>query len=157
MKPIELDVKLLRFQSDLEVKKHGGKLLIFDPIRQKFLVQNDEEVVRQLILRFLETDLGWPKELLAVEKMLVVNERRKRFDILCYGRGGEPILLVECKAPKIEISFATFEQISSYNITLKVPYLLVTNGISTYCCKIDHESETFEFLTQVPSFAKLSF
>ncbi len=157
MNPIEIDADLLRFQSDLQVKKEGNKLYIFDPIRQKYLVQNNEEVVRQLCLCYLENDLGWPIELLAVEKMLVVNERRKRFDILGYDRGGEPALLVECKSPKVPITFSTFEQISSYNIALKVPHLVVTNGISTYCCRIDFKAESFEFLTEVPSFAELSF
>lgn len=153
---VKLDLRLLRYQQDLQFKKEGGGLYIFDPIRNRYMVKNDEEVVRQLTIRYLEEELGWPRELIAVEKMLVVNERRKRFDILCYLRSGETGLLVECKAPGIPVSDFTFEQVSAYNLALKLPYLLVTNGVDSYCCEIDFEIRSFEFLKEVPSFATLS-
>ena len=154
--PVKLDLGLLRYQPDLQFKKEGGVVYIFDPIRNKYLVKNDEEVVRQLMLRYLELDTGWPKDLMAVEKMLIVNERRKRFDILCYHRNGEPVLLVECKAPGIRVDFGTFEQISAYNIALRVPFLCVTNGIDSYCAKVDFAERDFEHLPAVPNFAALA-
>ena len=122
------------------------------------MVKNDEEVVRQLAVRFLEVDLGWPRELIAVEKVLVLVEleRRKRFDILCHLPNGERALMVECKAPGIEVNFDTFKQLSDYNIALQVPYLMVTNGIDSYCSRIDFEERDFKFLQSVPTYADFS-
>ena len=156
-RPTALSVDLLRFQDDLKLKKEAGTVFIFDPVRQRFMVQTPEELVRQLTVQYLVQVLGWPLKLIAVEKMLWVNERRKRFDILCFLPDGEPIVLIECKSPKVPVSTATFEQASIYNLSLKLPYLLVTNGISTYCCQVDLEVGSYEFLTKVPAFAELSF
>ena len=87
---------------------------------------------------------------IAVEKALIINELNRRFDILIYDKNAEPYLLVECKAPEVKISQTTFEQIAQYNLELKVPYLLVTNGITTYCCKMDYENQSYEFLEKIP-------
>ena len=87
-----------------------------------------------------------------VEKQLIVNGRRKRFDIIVYGMDMHPFLLVECKAPSVPISQATFDQVASYNLALKTDYLLVTNGRSSYCCQMDYEEESYLFLEEVPVF-----
>lgn len=152
-KDIPLD--LIQFKSDLKLKKEKGQVFIFDPVRDKYLVQTPEELVRQLVILYFEKILSWPKKLISVEKMLMVNERRKRFDILCFLPDGNPYILIECKSPRIPISQSTFDQASTYNITLKVPYLMVTNGINNYCCSIDLRSESYEFLKSVPTFQEL--
>jgi len=151
----EIDLNLLKFKSELQLKKEAGKVFIFDPIREKYLVQTPEELVRQLVILYFEKILKWPRQLIAVEKMLVVNERRKRFDILCFLPSGEPIILIECKSPKVPISQYTFEQASNYNIALKLPYLMVTNGISSYCCSVNLENGQFEFLKNIPAYLEL--
>ena len=90
---------------------------------------------------------------MAVEKMLTVNGLVKRFDILIYDEHTAPFFLVECKAPSVRVSEDTFRQIAAYNLSLQVKYLLVTNGINSYCCEMDYQKQSFEFLQEVPSFA----
>jgi len=92
----------------------------------------------------------FPKNRIAVEKSLTINELPKRFDLLIYDKNTHPYLLVECKAPEVKINQKTFDQISQYNFQLKVPFLLVTNGITTYCCQMDYEKKTFEFISNIP-------
>lgn len=152
----EIQIDLLQFQKELNLKKEEGKIFIFDPIRNKYLVQTPEEMVRQLVILYFEKILEWPRNLIAVEKLLVVNERRKRFDILLFKPDGKPIILIECKSPKVPISQSTFEQASSYNIALKLPYLMVTNGIKNYCCEVNLEEENFEFLNRIPNYRELT-
>ena len=142
---------LLQFQPLLKTKKENGKTFLFCPIRKKYLVLQPEELVRQLLLIYFMEKKSYPKSRIAVEKGLTINELTKRFDVLIYDKNTLPFLLVECKAPEVKISQSTFEQISQYNFQLKVPYLLVTNGISTYVCKMDYEKQDYEFVDEIPS------
>ena len=148
----DIQIDFLQYQDELVFKKIDGVIKIFDPIRKKYFVKEPEEIVRQLVLLYLMKEKGVSKNKLAVEKMLVVNERRKRFDILVYNDDTVPYLLVECKAPSVAITDDTFRQISAYNIALKVKYLFVTNGVHSYCCELDYEQQSFEFINEVPSF-----
>ena len=151
-----LRLNLLKYQNDLLLKKKEGVVKVFDPIRNKYLVRGPEEIVRQLMIQYLIKEKKYNKNRMAVEKMLKVNGLSKRFDILVYDRNTQPFVLVECKAPAVPISEETFRQIAVYNLSLKVKYLLVTNGIDSYCCEMDYEKQSFEFLDEVPSFAELN-
>ncbi len=82
---------------------------------------------------------------------LKVNTMSRRCDILIFNRHVEPVLMVECKSAKVSISQSTFEQIAQYNTTLKVPYLLVSNGPVNYCAYIDHHRGSLEFLSALHS------
>lgn len=144
---IELD--LLAYQSQLKQKKENGQRFIFDPIRRKYLVLAPEELVRQLIILYL-LDQGYNKNRIRSEMGLQVNELYKRCDILLYDKALNPFMLVECKAPKVKVDQSTFEQIARYNLPLKVRYLLVTNGLHTYCCEMDYEKQSYTFLPQIP-------
>lgn len=155
MNDFSISIDLLRFQSSLNIEKRQGGLAIFDPIRNRFLVKTPEEVVRQLMIQYLILEKKVRKNFIAVEKMLIVNEVKKRFDILVYDETHAPQLMIECKAPQVAISQETFHQVATYNLPLQVRYLMVTNGILTYCCKMDYSNRTFEFLTEVPSFPEL--
>jgi len=163
---------LLRFKPFLKSKRENGKQLIFCPIRKKFLVLQPEELVRQLLLVYLIEEKKYPKSKIAVEKSLKINELEHRFDILIYDKNNQPFLLVECKAPEINIekSFSwmniladstiekreitinrnPFEQAAQYNFQMKVPYLLITNGISTFLAKMDYKNQSSEFLMEIP-------
>ena len=107
-------------------------------------------MVRQLLILYLLAERNVSKNRLALERALKVNKMTRRWDLMVYAQDMSPWLLVECKAPEIKITQSVFEQISAYNLTLRVPYLLVTNGIDTYCCEMDYEGETFRFLDAVP-------
>jgi len=142
---------LMGYRDQLQVKKEHGQQLIFDPIRRKWLVLQPEELVRQLLVQYL-LDLGYNKNRIAIEKSLIVNDFEKRFDALIYDDQTLPFMLVECKAPHVDITDRTFEQIAQYNLPLRVNYLLVTNGIKTYCCKMNYEEQAYTFLAEIPTF-----
>ncbi|NND09042.1 MAG: type I restriction enzyme HsdR N-terminal domain-containing protein [Saprospiraceae bacterium] len=146
-----VDIDLLSFGNALKYKKIAGNSHLWDPIRKRFVLNAPEELVRQLMIRYLIDALHYPQKLIQVEKQLVINDLIRRFDILVYDRNMQPFLLVECKAPKIEIGQAAFDQIARYNIGLKVPYMLVTNGRIHYCCSINHEDKSYAFLEEIPN------
>ena len=147
---MNIQLNLLDYQSELRIKKEDGKRYLFDPIRKTYLVLTPEEMVRQLLIQYLLAERNISKNRLALEKALKVNTMTRRWDLMIYRQDMTPWLLVECKAPEVKITQSVFEQISAYNLTLRVPYLLVTNGIDTYCCEMDYEGETFKFLGVVP-------
>ncbi|SKB44333.1 type I restriction enzyme HsdR N-terminal domain-containing protein [Dyadobacter psychrophilus] len=118
-----------------KVKHVNGKPHIFDIIRRKFVSLTPEEWVRQHFIHLLIKEYGYPKSLFAVETGLQYNTLAKRTDIMILSGESLPFLLVECKAPFIAVTDATFAQISRYNFTLQPQYLAVTNGMSHYCFK----------------------
>lgn len=147
---MQLSINYTLYQKNLTVKTEKGKRYIFCIIRKKYLVLQPEELVRQLVIQYLINAHNISKNKINVEKQLLVNGLQKRFDIIVYKADLSPFLLIECKAPKIKMSQATFDQIAQYNMTLKVPYLLITNGIYTYSCAIDFEAKDYTFLSHIP-------
>lgn len=146
---IELD--LMQYKSELKFKRVDDQTLLFDPIRKKWLVLQPEELVRQLLLVYLIQEKGYNKNRINVEKEIKVNRMQKRCDILIFDDTTEPYLLVECKAPNVQVSQEVFKQIAWYNMALRVKYLLVSNGMETYCCSMDYVEENFNFLTEIPT------
>ena len=127
-------------------------MLIFDNLRKKYLVLTPEEWVRQHFVQFLIQEKKYPVSLIALEKQLTINNRKKRTDILVFNKEGYPEIIVECKAPKIKITQATFDQIARYNLKLKANFLIVTNGLEHFYCKMDFEKETYIFLKDIPDY-----
>ncbi|MEO9513697.1 MAG: type I restriction enzyme HsdR N-terminal domain-containing protein [Flavobacteriaceae bacterium] len=136
------------------IKSSENGRYIFDPIRKKFVALQPEEWVRQHAIHFLISTKKYPKSLINVEKQLIVNTLRKRYDIVVFEPHGHIQILVECKAPEIKIEQATFDQIAQYNYQLKSKYLMVTNGIEHYFCKMDPEHEKYRFLKEIPDFSR---
>ena len=114
-----------------------------------------EEWVRQNFIQFLIHEKGFPASLIAIEKGLKLHELQKRADIVIYDKGLKPIVLIECKAPKIKINQEVFEQVARYNMVFKVPYLIVTNGLEHYCAKVDLSANSFQFLKELPNYKAL--
>ena len=141
---------------DFRLRKSKAKTEIFDEFRMKFVILTPEEWVRQNLLKYLYTEKNIPKGLIAIEKGLTVNRLQKRTDIVIYNKLGKPSMIVECKSPEINITQTTFEQIARYNMTLKVSYLLVSNGLVHYCSKIDFKNKQFCFLEEIPDFETLN-
>ena len=131
-------------------KNSENKVSIFDVIRKKFIVLTPEEWVRQHVVQFFLEEKKYPKSLINVEKVLKVNGLRKRYDVVVYNSNGSIFILVECKAPEIKISQATFDQIATYNMTLNAQFLMVTNGLNHYFCQMDFENEKYNFLSELP-------
>jgi hypothetical protein len=90
--------------------------------------------------------------LIALEKQLTINNRKKRTDILVFDKEGNHDIIVECKAPHIKITQAAFDQIARYNLKLKAKYLIVTNGLDHFYCKMDFKNETYIFLKGIPDY-----
>lgn len=133
-------------------KNRENKVHIFDQIRKKFIQLQPEEWVRQHVVSFLISEKKYPKSLINVEKELIINTLKKRYDVLVYNTDGSIALIVECKAPSVKISQTTFDQIARYNLTVKAKYLMVTNGIDHYFCKMDYEQEKYIFLKDIPAY-----
>lgn len=136
--------------------KHGAEgSTVFDPVRRRWVALTPEEWVRQHVINFLLHDLGCPAALMGVEAGLVLNGRAKRADIVVHDRSARAVLLVECKAPDVRIVQSTFEQAARYNLVFKVRYLLVTNGRHHFCCVVDHQRGTVDFLPALPTYAQM--
>ena len=137
-------------------KGKSGKEEIFDEIRKRYVRLTPEEWVRQHFLQFMILQLGFPATLISVEAALKYNNMLKRFDILAYNSDGVPCLVVECKAPTVEITQAVFDQVAMYNMTLAVDYLAVTNGLAHFACKIDHPNKKYAFLKEIPTYEQVT-
>jgi len=137
---------------DCKVKQIEGKPYIFDVLRKKYVRITPEEWVRQHVVHLLMNHYGYPKALIRNEGGLVLNHLQKRTDILVFDRQGQPFLLVECKAPHISLSQQVFDQIARYNHVHRAPYLIVTNGLTHFCCSVDHAEEQVRFLDDFPAY-----
>ncbi len=133
-------------------KNSENKVSIFDEIRKKFIILTPEEWVRQHVVRFLLEEKKYPKSLINIEKVLIVNGLRKRYDVVVFNPDGSIFVLVECKAPEIKTAQATFDQIARYNLALKAQFLMVTNGHNHYFCQMDFENEKYDFLKELPDY-----
>ena len=140
---------------NFRIREYNGRKEIFDPVRKIFVALTPEEWVRQNFIQYLAQVKNIPPSLIGVEKVLTLNKMTRRSDILIFGNKGLPVLMVECKAPTVEISQATFDQIARYNITLQVKYLVVTNGLKHFCCHIDFEKSAYSFLEEIPDYSIL--
>lgn len=137
-----------------KIKNKENKLYIFDIIRKKNIMLTPEEWVRQHFIHFLIEEKKYPKSLIAIEKQLIINDLVKRTDILIFDKNGLPNIIVECKSPSIKISQDTFDQIARYNLKLQAKYLIVTNGLQHYYCKMDHKKMQYNFLKEIPIYSK---
>ena len=150
-------MKQLQFPTySFRFKNSENKVAIFDEIRKKFIIITPEEWVRQHVVQFLLQDKKYPKSHINVEKLLKINDLNKRYDVVVYNPDGSIFILVECKAPEIKISQHTFDQIARYNMTLNAEYLMVTNGLNHYFCKMDYEKEKYDFLPELPEYQSLN-
>ena len=139
----------------VKMQQRNGKSLIFDPLRKKYVALTPDEWVRQHFTHFLTDHKGYPKGLLANEIQLDLNGTKKRCDTVLFNKDLSARMIVEYKAPHIAITQAVFDQITRYNMVLKVDYLIVSNGINHYCCKIDYQSMSYSFLPDIPSYTDL--
>lgn len=137
---------------NINTKKTEKGIQVFDIIRKKYVVMTPEEEIRQRFIHFLIYEKKYPKGLLGVEVMLKIYNLTKRADIVLYNKNRGYDLLVECKAPNVSISQKTFDQITRYNMKFKANYLIVTNGINHYCCKINYEDNSYVFLKEIPEY-----
>ena len=130
-------------------KSSENKRFILDPIRKKFVLLTPEEWVRQHVIQDL-LDKGISKTRLSIEKQFEVMGQQKRFDVVVAGSNASIALLIECKAPEVPITQATFDQIARYQLALNANYLMVTNGLAHIYCQIDYTQQTYHFMPDFP-------
>lgn len=140
---------------DAKIDTRDGKSVIFDVIRQRYVALTPEEWVRQHFVHFLTEHKGYPRTLLANEVQVALNGTRKRCDTVLYGRDLRARMIVEYKAPEVEITQAVFDQVMRYNMVLRVDYLVVSNGLRHYCCRMDYATDTYRFLREIPRYEEL--
>ena len=128
--------------------------VIFDPFRKKYVALTPEEWVRQHFAHYLTEHLHYPRTLLKIESSLIVNGQKKRADIVVFGKDTQPFLVVECKSYDIKLGERTFQQSAWYNHTLHAPYLVITNGLRHYCCRINRRNQTYEFQSGLPNYTR---
>ncbi|MGB3592407.1 MAG: type I restriction enzyme HsdR N-terminal domain-containing protein [Nonlabens sp.] len=138
--------------TDFRIKNTAKGRQIFDPVRKKFVSCTPEEVVRQRVLNFLLSRKRIPINLINVEKQLLISQRTKRYDLVVYNRDGSVFLIVECKAPNVKISQATFDQIARYNMSTRAANLMVSNGEHNYFCAIDYKNQSYSFMNDLPNY-----
>lgn len=132
------------------IKEEQGKKFILDLLRQKFVMLTPEEWVRQHFIHYLISDRKFPKGLISVERQLKLNRTTKRTDIVIYNTAGIPLILVECKAPSIEVNQLWFDQAFVYNMKMNASYIFLTNGLKHFCMKVKADKSGVEFLPYVP-------
>ncbi len=140
---------------EFALRKRSGSTEIFDALRKKYVALTPEEWVRQHFIRYLIEEKGFPASLIAIEKGLTVNGKPRRFDAVAYNNHGEPLVLLEFKAASVKIAQKVFEQIATYNQILRVKYLIVSNGLTHYCCEIDFATRTIRFIKDIPHYDEL--
>jgi hypothetical protein len=137
-------------------RKISGKgLQIFDPVRGKYVALTPEEWVRQNVLQYLIQVKKTPRSLIRVEMSLEINNTAKRSDLVVHDRNGQPLLAVECKAPEVKITQDVFDQLARYNLKLQVPYLLVSNGVTSLVCRYSPTEQRYAFIDDVPEYDNL--
>ena len=139
----------------LTIRALGEKKEIFDKIRKKYVILTPEEWVRQNFIAYLIDEKSYPATLISVETEVKLFKVKKRTDILVFQNTGKPLMIVECKAAEIKIDQQVFDQIARYNMALKVNYLVVTNGLSHYCCYLDYENNSYQFIENIPDYGSL--
>lgn len=140
---------------DIKTRTLNGQKQVFDIIRKKFVALTPEEWVRQHFINYLVEHKQYPIGLISVEMPVMINRMPQRADIVVYNRKAKPVVVVECKAPTVTLSNSTYTQAARYNLVLKAQVLVVTNGVSHFCSKIDLVKKSFSPLTEIPNFVEV--
>ena len=143
--------KALSFpQAELKLTRKEGQVFVWCIVRKKSLVLTPEEWVRQHLIHFLIQEKQIPIGLIAAEMAIEINQLSRRCDVVVFGIDGKPRLIVECKAPEINLTEKTFNQIAQYNAALNVDLLMVTNGLQHIVCQIDRKNTQLNYLEELP-------
>ena len=139
-----------------KIAVRDGKNAIWDIIRRKYVALTPEEWVRQHFVHFLIDHKGYPVYLFANEVDLTLNVTSRRCYTVLYDRTLSPRMIIEYKAPHIPITQKVFDQICRYNLVFRVDYLIVSNGLSHYCCRMDYANNSYQFLAEVPEYVEVN-
>ncbi|MCR4769413.1 MAG: type I restriction enzyme HsdR N-terminal domain-containing protein [Bacteroidaceae bacterium] len=136
-------------------KSNDGKIQIWDSLRMQYVALTPEEWVRQHFINYLTEYLHYPKSLMTNEVSISLNNMTRRCDTVLYSKDLKPKMIVEYKRPSVNITQKVFDQICRYNLVMHVDYLVISNGVNHYCCKMDYEKQTYRFLKEIPHYSEL--
>lgn len=136
----------------IKTKLVNSKEYLFDELRKKWILSTPEELVRQQFWKYLHLEKKYPKSLMAIEKKIVINGLNKRFDLLVFDEFGKPHIIIECKSPKVKIDQKTLNQVLSYQNKLAANFVVLTNGLKTYCIEIDLELLKANYIKEIPEY-----
>ena len=142
-------------KADLRLCTTGGRTMVLDPLRRKYVALTPEEWVRQHFVHYLIGHKGYPQTLMANEIQLAIGNKKLRCDSVLYDRSLKPRMIIEYKAPTVNITQKVFDQITVYNMLLHVDYLVVSNGIKHYCCQMDYDNQKYLFLEDIPDYQEI--
>lgn len=148
-----LELNLPPFEK--KITTEGNKSSIFDIIRRRYVALTPEEWVRQHFVHFLIEHKGYPQSLMGNEVSLDLNGMSRRCDTVVFDRSLKPRVIIEYKAPTVKVTQRVFDQICRYNIVLQVDYLIVSNGLDHYCCRVDYASQSYQFLPDIPTYSEI--
>lgn len=143
------------YSDRIRLRKQDEQVQIFDPIRGKWLVLTPEEWVRQNTIIYISDTLEAPMTRIANEVAINYNGLTKRCDSIIYDDYGKPLIIIEYKRTDVQITQHVFDQIATYNMQLRVPYLIVSNGLQHILCKVDFENRKYIFAEQWPKYNEL--
>lgn len=152
--PMKIELNLPPY-TEARIKKNEDGLFIFDVLRRKYVSLTPEEWVRQNFINYLIKFKGYSPTLMNNEVKLSLNGMTRRCDSILYSQNMQPKMIIEYKAPNIRITQKVFDQICRYNMTLKVDYLIISNGMEHFCCRIDYENSSYVFLEDIPNYNEL--
>ena len=140
---------------DAKIRKNGPLMEIYDSLRRKYVALTPEEWVRQHFVNWLIIDKEYPTSLMANEAGIKLNSLTRRCDTVVYDQHLDPLMIIEYKESNISITQDVFDQIVRYNTVLKVQYIVVSNGVKHYCCKMNYEKHSYDFLIDIPNYREL--
>ena len=142
--------------AELRIYRHNGILKVFDSLRKKHVTLTPEEYVRQNFVSWLISEFNYPVSLMANEIGIELNGTKKRCDTVVFDKTGRPLMILEYKSPEIRITQNVFDQIARYCMVLNPRYLVVSNGLTHYCCVMDSNSNSYHFIPTIPDYKDIS-
>ena len=130
---------------------------IWDPLRKKEVALTPEERVRQWCIGVLNNSFGVPLHMMMSEAGFKLGGKQFRADILIYDRAAEPLAVVECKRPEVELTQEVLDQAVRYNMVLNVKYMIITNGTKTYMlCRTEKDGvQAYEFVKNILTYQEM--
>lgn len=140
---------------EVKLREDPAGMKIYDRLRHRYVALTPEEWVRQHFVEFLIREKRYHASLMANEVGLSLNGTLRRCDTVVFDRCGHPAVIVEYKAPAVSITQKVFDQIVRYNMVLRAGVLIVSNGLSHYCCRVDYKNRQVVFLADIPDYETL--
>ena len=143
--------------AELRLRQTDARTEVLDALRRRWVRLTPEEWVRQHFVRYLIDHRGYPAGRVGNEVSLRLNGTARRCDSVVFDSAGQPLMIVEYKAPTVALTQRVFDQVARYNIVLRTPWLVVSNGLQHACCHLNLDTGTYAFLPEIPEYDALKW